>query len=244
MGWSSGLWLSGRSSTWRLSTPHESLQCHLIAQPCHDTSPFFASGVDRMATTSPSRRPVRSMLSPRTVRKSHGHIVTVCRVRRALRTATCILRDRARKSVTLAGRRQTSQADQLVETIERPHVPLGVGHAEVLEQHLRRDAPAISSMALELHTKLVDCDQPLEKPPLAFDLASLPGSATASSPAFPVFTMSSPPCADHSPRQAPCNRYREYDMSNLFTRRLPSVFLTFTIGSFAFFQAWMPPRYQ
>ena len=50
---------------------------------------------------------------------------------------------------------------------------IGVGYAELLKQHLRRDASAISPMALEFHTKLVDCDQPLEKPPLALGLGKL-----------------------------------------------------------------------
>ena len=54
-------------------------------------------------------------------------------------------------------------------------MPLGVGHGEVLEQHRRRHSPWISPVALELHTQLVDCDQSLEKPPLALDLGNLGG---------------------------------------------------------------------
>ena len=60
--------LSGHSSTWRWSTRTKRFGVTSSPKRATTTSPLFASGVARMATMSPLRRPVRSILSPRTVK--------------------------------------------------------------------------------------------------------------------------------------------------------------------------------
>ena len=56
--------LSGQSSTWRSSRRTNRFSVTSSPNRATTTSPFFTSGVARMATTSPSRSPMRSMLSP------------------------------------------------------------------------------------------------------------------------------------------------------------------------------------
>ena len=59
-----GLWLSGRSSTWRSSIRTKRFRVTSSPNLATTTCPLLASGVRAMATMSPSCRPVRDMLSP------------------------------------------------------------------------------------------------------------------------------------------------------------------------------------